>query len=133
MNQIRILVIFLALTATVAGASELEGAWELVSGEYVDPKGELIDYQAIEMKSLKVISGSHFSFTSMKGDEFWASGTGTYAFEQGNYTETLGYNSFGVKPGGTFSFKSKVEGEYWYNSRWEGDKRVEYEVWQRIK
>ncbi|ALS98053.1 hypothetical protein [Lacimicrobium alkaliphilum] len=133
MKQIKMLVIFLIFAAGAAAEGELEGVWELVSGEYVDPKGELVDYQTMKMKSLKIISDSHFSFTSMKGDEFWASGTGKYDFKQGKYTEKLHYNSFGAEPGSEFSFDSKLEGEYWYNSRWDGDKRVEYEVWQRIE
>ncbi|MDQ2075872.1 hypothetical protein [Marinimicrobium sp. ABcell2] len=132
MAKIFLLVYFLFIGATAA-ANDLAGVWELVSGEYIDGEGELLDYEALELQSLKMISNSHFSFTSMKGNEFWASGTGTYEIVNGKYIETLQYNSFDEAPGTTFTFDTKVEDEYWYNSRWEGDVRVEYEVWRRLE
>jgi hypothetical protein len=121
------------MVVNVARANDISGEWELVSGEYTNAKGELIDYQELNMKSLKIVTDSHFSFISMKGNEFWASGAGTYEFKDGKYTEKLGYNSFKAVPGSVFTFTSKVQGGFWYNARWEGEKRVEYEVWQRVK
>lgn len=56
----------------LAISSELVGAWELVSGEYVNKKNELVGYQSFELKALKVLSVDHFSFTSEKSGEFWA-------------------------------------------------------------
>lgn len=114
-----------------ASANELKGTWVLVSGEYVDAQGELVSYVNSDMQSLKVLSEHHFSFTSMKGDQFWASATGTYQFSDGQYVESLLLNSFGEKPGVLFAFQSKVEGDNWYNSRWKDGLRVEYEVWRR--
>lgn len=133
MSVMRAAAIFLLFAGLTAQAGDLEGVWKLTSGEYVNGEGELVNYQSVDLKSLKLISETHFSFTSMKGDEFWASGSGTYVFSDGKYSETLQHNSFGEKPGKVYSFNSKVEGDYWYNSRWEGDKRVEYEVWQRVE
>ncbi|NVK24827.1 MAG: hypothetical protein HWE10_07850 [Gammaproteobacteria bacterium] len=62
-----------------------------------------------------------------------ASGTGTYQVENGEYKETLQFNSFGQPHGTEFIFKTKIDGDYWYNSRWHDGKRVEYEVWRRVK
>ncbi|WP_105102316.1 hypothetical protein [Microbulbifer pacificus] len=124
-----LLILFWCQTAS---ANTLDGVWELISGEYVNEKGELVDYESIELHSIKIIANSHFSFTSMKGDRFWASGAGTYEMANGKYTEKLQHNSFGEKPGTTFTFDTKVEENYWYNTRWKGEKRVEYEVWRKI-
>ena len=115
-----------------AQASDVEGVWELVSGEYRNEHGEMVTYDSIGLKSLKIISGSHFSFTSMKGDDFWASGSGTYSFADGRYVEALKFNSFGEKPGALFAFSAELDGEYWRNSRWEEGERVEFEVWKRV-
>lgn len=128
-----IVLIILSFITPFSSATELEGVWELVSGEYVDNNGKLIDYKSIELNSLKIISTTHFSFTSVKRGKFWASGSGTYQLSSGQYKEMLKYNSFGEKPGAEFIFTTKIEGEYWFNSRWNGDQRVEYEVWRRIE
>ncbi|WP_145924339.1 hypothetical protein [Microbulbifer aggregans] len=119
--------------SSLALAEDLTGVWQLVSGEYVNGSGDLVDYQDHDLQSLKVISRSHFSFTSMKGTEFWASGAGTYEVADGKYTEKLQHNSFGEEAGTLYIFDTKIEGEYWYNSRWEDGKRVEYEVWKRVE
>lgn len=132
MTKVFVLLLLLFITP-YSYATQLEGAWELVSGEYVDADGKLIDYQSIELNSLKIISTNHFSFTSVKEGKFWASGSGTYQLSNGKYKEVLNYNSFGESPGAEFIFTTKVDGEYWFNSRWNGDKRVEYEVWRRIE
>ncbi|MBB5213097.1 hypothetical protein [Microbulbifer hydrolyticus] len=114
-------------------AADLEGVWELVSGEYRNEHGEMIAYDTIGLESLKILSGTHFSFTSMKADKFWASGTGTYSFVDGEYVEQLKFNSFGEKPGARFAFTAELDGSYWRNARWDGDVRVEYEVWRRVE
>ncbi|AQQ68852.1 hypothetical protein Mag101_15340 [Microbulbifer agarilyticus] len=127
------IAIALSLVSSLSAAKELVGVWELVSGNYVDGSGTLVDYKDLDMQALKVISDSHFSFTSMKGGDFWASGTGTYELADGKYTETLRYNSFGQATGAQFAFTTRIEDSLWYNERWEDGKRVEYEVWQRVE
>ncbi|MCQ3829259.1 hypothetical protein HXX02_07360 [Microbulbifer elongatus] len=128
-----VLALALSLISSFASADNLTGAWELVSGSYVDNKGTLLDYQELDFKALKIISDRHFSFTSMKGGKFWASGTGTYEVADGKYTETLHFNSFGEQSGAKFVFTTRVEDEYWYNERWKDGERVEYEVWRRVE
>lgn len=125
--------LLLVSPVALASAAALKGVWKLESGEYMNGDGKLISYESLNMQSLKVISDTHFSFTSMKGDTFWASGTGSYTFEDGKYVEKLQLNSFGENPGAMFAFDSKVKGDYWYNARWENGVRVEYEVWQKVE
>lgn len=121
------------LVMSVVEANPLTGVWQLESGEYVDHEGKLVNYEDLELSAIKVISQQYFSFTSVKADKFWASGTGTYTFENGQYIETLRFNSFGEKPGAQFQFKSEVKGDKWFNARWKEGVRVEYEVWQRVE
>nr|WP_010130182.1 hypothetical protein [Microbulbifer agarilyticus] len=128
-----IAAVVLTLMSSVSAANELIGVWKLVSGNYADGSGTLVDYKDLDMQALKVISTSHFSFTSMKGADFWASGTGTYELADGKYTETLHYNSFGQAAGAKFAFNTRIEDTHWYNERWKDGKRVEYEVWQRVE
>ncbi|WP_051234933.1 hypothetical protein [Marinimicrobium agarilyticum] len=128
-----ILFILLFSVSLVSTANELEGVWELVSGEYVDSEGQLVKYNSLDLRSLKILSPTHFSFTSVKEGEFWAAGSGTYKVENGKYTEILSYNSFGQSHGSEFVFDTRVEKDFWYNSRWDGEKRVEYEVWRRVE
>lgn len=128
-----ILGLGLLLGSQSIAATGLEGTWQLISGEYIDAKGKTVSYASTDMQSLKVLTPEHFSFTSMKGEQFWAAGTGTYEFKDGQYAESLLLNSFGEKVGASFVFQAQVEGDMWYNSRWKDEQRVEYEVWQRIK
>ena len=120
---------FSALTS----AEELTGVWQLVKGEYVNAEGQLVDYAQLDLHSIKIISATHFSFNSMQGNKFYASGSGTYRFSDGHYRETLQFNSFGESPGKIYEFSSKLEDGFWYNSRWSQGQRVEYEVWKKIE
>lgn len=129
----RIVMCFCLLSGySSAIANPLQGAWKLISGEYIDAQGQTISYVASDMQAIKVLSEQHFSFTSLKGEQFWASATGTYQFTDGQYVESLVLNSFGEKAGSQYAFAAKIEGDTWYNSRWQDGKRVEYEVWQRL-
>ncbi|WP_299597571.1 hypothetical protein [uncultured Microbulbifer sp.] len=133
MKKFFVFLLFSAILSMDAMASDVEGVWELVAGEYRNEHGEMIAYESLGLKSLKIISGSYFSFTSMKADAFWASGSGTYTFSGGQYVEELTFNSFGEKPGARFTFVAEIDEGVWRNSRWEDDVRVEYEVWQRVE
>ena len=101
-------------------ASPFMGAWQLVSGEYVGEDGKLAQYKDMKLKSMKVLTDKHFSFISMKGDEFWASGGGTYIFDKEKYTEIPVHTSYEVELGIRYTFKYRLEGDKWFNSRWEG-------------
>lgn len=134
MKYLVILVLVLSTTLCQAQAKDnpFVGTWQLVSGEYVNEKNELVDYKTLGINSQKVITKRHFSFVSMANGKFWAAGTGTYKHTSDEYSEQPTMASFAMENGGNYVFKYEMKGEYWHNSRWHGDKRVEYEVWQRI-
>ncbi|MFT5756042.1 MAG: hypothetical protein ACI9LM_000754 [Alteromonadaceae bacterium] len=133
MNKIILIIITLAFTFTVnAAENEFKGSWQLMSGEYVNDKGTLIQYKDLKISSIKVISETHFSFVSMSGNKFWSSGAGSYRFTESEYIESPIHTSYGVTLGKEYTFTYKVENDTWYNSRWNKEKRVEYEVWKRL-
>jgi len=126
-----ILVLFSSFSVNAA-EHLFSGTWELVSGEYIDDKGSLVSYEELDLRSLKVITKTHFSFVTMSGNTFWSSGAGTFEHTNNEYVESPLYTSFNSPVGKKYIFKYRIEGEKWFSSRWENDKRVEYEVWQRI-
>ncbi|WP_337879219.1 hypothetical protein [Rheinheimera sp.] len=133
MKQKHIAALLVLLVSAWVQATELNGSWQLVEGEYLDAEGQLVSYQDVKMTAQKVLSDHHFSFTSMRDGKFWAAGSGTYSTKAGHYTETLSLNSFGEASGAQFSFSYTVENGVWTNSRWKEGKRVEYEVWRKLE
>jgi hypothetical protein len=126
-----ILIIFLSFSVN-AKENSFSGTWNLISGEYIDNKGTLISYAELNLRSLKVITNTHFSFVTMSGDKFWSSGAGTFKYTNSEYIELPLYTSFNSPKGKEYVFKYKFDGDKWYSSRWENDKRVEYEIWHRV-
>ena len=123
------ITIFLSINSF---ANEFSGTWQLISGEYKDHEGKIIQYEKLQMKSIKVISDTHFSFISMSGDKFWSSGAGNYRFTENEYIEMPIFTSYGASQGKEYIFTYKIENNLWHNSRWEQEERVEYEVWQKL-
>ncbi len=113
--------------------TELAGAWELVSGSYVDGDGKTIDYTGADMISLKVLSEGKFSFVSHAKGAFYAAGAGDYMAQNGLYIETPALASYPDMIGQPFEFQYQLVVDTWTNSRWKDGVRVEYEVWLRIK
>jgi len=133
MNKIIAIIITIAVTFSVnAVENKFNGSWKLVSGEYLDKEGKRIQYKDVKMSSIKVISGTHFSYVSMSGNKFWSSGVGRYRFTETEYIEKPIHTSYGVTLGKEYAFTYKVENDIWYNSRWSKGKRVEYEIWQKL-
>lgn len=134
MNQIFKIILVCCLSFAVNAKENLfSGTWELISGEYINHEGKLVNYEKLNLHSLKVISETHFSFVTMSGDKFWSSGSGTYTYNSVEYIETPLYTSYNFPKGKQYVFKYKLEGETWFSSRWENEKRVEYEVWKRVR
>jgi len=133
MNLIFMIVLIFLLSFSVnANENLFSGTWELISGEYIDHEGNLVGYDKLNLRSLKVISETHFSFVTMSGNKFWSSGSGTYKYTNGEYIESPLYTSYNSPKGIKYVFKYRLDGETWFSSRWENEKRVEYEVWQRV-
>jgi len=113
-------------------ASDFDGAWELISGEYVDGSGKLVDYQTMNMKSMKILADGHYQFISMAGEKFWASGAGTFQVDGEFYVETPRFVSYPIEPNTVYQFRFQLDGELWQNERWQDGRRVELEVWRRL-
>ncbi|MCL2917717.1 hypothetical protein [Shewanella litorisediminis] len=117
-------------------AQALIGSWELVSGRYLDGEGRWVSYNTLGLVAIKVISASHFSFTTMKTvknkQEFWAAGAGEYRLNGQSYTEYPSLNSFQVPHGQGFSFDYELKGNQWHTKRFEEGVLKEEEVWQRL-
>jgi hypothetical protein len=126
-----ILVVFLSFSVS-ANENQFSGTWKLISGEYIDHKGNLNSYKALNLRSLKVITTTHFSFVTMSGDKFWSSGAGTFTYSNSEYIESPLYTSFNSPVGKKYIFKYTFDDDKWFSSRFENGKRVEYEVWQRV-
>lgn len=100
MNKVILIIITLVFTFSVnAIENKFDGSWELISGEYQNNKGAIIQYEDLKIDSIKVISGTHFSFVSMSGDKFWSSGAGSYRFTEKKYIESPIYTSYGATLG----------------------------------
>jgi len=125
--------VFCFLISINGYSNDFIGSWQLVSGEYVNDKNELVDYADADMNSIKILSASHFSFISKSGDKFWAAGAGNYQFDDKTYTETPIHTSYAIPKGSKYSFQYEMIGDQWHNSRWKEGKRVEYEVWRKLK
>lgn len=114
----------------------LIGTWQLVSGQYLDEKQQWVDYKSLHLTSIKIISKSHFSFTTMKSvqgtKQFWAAGTGTYQLTDKYYIETPELNSFGVTEDAEFKFEYTIKQDKLFTKRIENGVLNEEEVWQRI-
>ncbi|MEO6060941.1 MAG: hypothetical protein ABIQ99_03275 [Thermoflexales bacterium] len=109
------------------------GAWELVSGSYAGDDQSVTDYTEAEIKSLKVLSGSRFSFVTTAQGAFYAAGAGEYTAEDGRYAEMPQFASHASMLGQRFEFQYQLDGDTWTNTRWQGDVRVELEVWKRVQ
>lgn len=127
-----VLISVFYLPLTHANNSPFIGTWQLVSGEYLNDKQELISYETLGIASQKVINETYFSFVSTANGKFWAAGSGKYSFTDSQYIESPNVASYPLENGGSYSFTYHLEGSLWHNARWHGDTRVEYEVWKKI-
>jgi hypothetical protein len=109
------------------------GTWQLVSGEYINGENKIVDYADADINSIKVLSVNHYSFISMSGDKFWAAGAGNYQFDAKMYSEIPIHTSYNITEGSQYTFQYQLINEFWHNSRWEKGKRVEYEIWRKLK
>ncbi len=109
------------------------GAWELLSGFYVGENGTITNYDQANIKSLKVLSESKFSFVTTANGTFYAAGAGDYLVENDTYMEIPGLASEPAMIGQRYAFQYKLEGDTWTNSRRREGVVVESEVWRRVR
>lgn len=122
-----------SLSCTAAPVEvSLEGAWQLQSGEFINPEGARVEYASQKLAGAKLLADGRFAFTTTSDGKFWAGGSGTYTADGGRYVETPLMASYPLEDGGSYAFRYTLEGDVWTLERWDGERRVEREVWQRV-
>jgi hypothetical protein len=107
--------------------SQLNGAWELVSGQPL-PKGA---------RDMKIISEGHFMFTAydtQTGKPLYSAG-GTYVLAGSSYTEHMDFASDKIAAGligKDQQFTVKVDGDGFTQTGTLSNGKVLSEVWKRI-
>jgi hypothetical protein len=129
-SAIALAAVFPALSQTNgsdAKKSQLDGTWELVSGQPL-PKGA---------RDIKIISGGHFIFVAYdteKGKPLYTGG-GTYILNGSSYTEHIDFASdeisFGLV-GKDQPFTVKVDGDTFTQTGTLSNGKGLLETWKRI-
>ncbi len=132
-HVLKVVLLFLLSWSVNADEPPFSGTWKLISGEYIDYEGNLVNYESLHLQSLKVINDTHFSFVTMSGDKFWSAGSGTFTYTSNEYVESPVYTSYESPKGKQYKFTYKFAGNKWFSARWEDGTRVEHEVWQRVE
>ena len=119
--------------ATSSPASHpLQGEWEFVSGTMTRSDGSVRSFDSTQLRSIKVIGPSRFSFLTLRADgSLGKAAAGRYTVSGNTYTEYLDL----VSPASSAStgvFTWRVEGDTWYHTGESGGTKFE-EVWRRVK
>jgi hypothetical protein len=118
--------------------SPLTGTWELVSSRVSRGDSVIADLRAPELRSLKVLDGTHFSFITVRRDtQFVRAAAGRYTTTrltatEGRYTEMVELSSTRGMRGATYEFSYRVEGDMWYHAGGAGATKFD-EVWRRVR
>jgi hypothetical protein len=127
---ITVAAVFLALSQTNgshAKKSQLDGTWELVSGQPL-PKGA---------RDIKIISGGHFIFVAYdteKGKPLYTGG-GTYILNGSSYTEHMDFASDEISAGligKDQPFTVKVDGDTFTQTGTLSNGKGLSETWKRV-
>jgi len=127
---IALTAVFLALSQTNgsdAKKSQLDGTWELVSGQQL-PKGA---------RDIKIISGGHFIFVAYdteKGKPLYTGG-GTYILNGSSYIEHIDFASDEISAGlvgKDQQFIVKVDGDTFTQTGALSNAKGLSETWQRV-
>jgi hypothetical protein len=110
-----------------ARKSQLDGTWELVSGQQL-PKGT---------RDIKMISGGHFIFVAYdteKGKPLYTGG-GTYILNGSSYTEHIDFMSNEISAGMIGKdqpFTVKVDGDTFTQTGTRSNGKGLSEIWKRV-
>ena len=127
---ITLVAVFLALSQTNASHaknSQLDGTWELVSGQPL-PEGA---------RDIKIISGGHFIFVAYdteKGKPLYTGG-GTYFLNGSSYTEHIDFASDQISAGLVGKdqpFTVKVDGDTFTQTGTLSNGKSLLETWKRV-
>src|SRR6478735_7561571 len=77
------------LTHSSSESLSLVGTWQFVSGRYTEPNKAPLIYKSPDLRAIKIITPTHFSYITENGDgSFYVAGAGTCKLEKEQYTET---------------------------------------------
>lgn len=112
--------------------SSLVGSWQFVSGRYTEPNKAPVIYKNPDLRAIKIITPTHFSYITEKGDgSFYVAGAGTCKIEKEQYSETIDYSSVPTMKNKSYTFKYHIENDLWYMQGMEDGSLTE-EIWQRL-
>ncbi|MCK7555547.1 lipocalin-like domain-containing protein [Chitinophaga sedimenti] len=111
-------LLLLAACAPQQQKPAIEGTWKLISGTVIEKNDTTFTDYTAGKSFIKVINGSHFSFTGhdLNGGKdsataFYGSGAGTYTLQDSNYTEHLEYCNDRRWEGNSFHFTLTIKGD----------------------
>lgn len=123
---------FISVSLHASEPNSLQGSWTLKSAVYTKADGTVISLSGDDLKSIKVLSNSYFSFVTVNKDGSFSSAlTGTYQLKGNDYHETPQTGSVATMLNKTYEFKAKVEGDLWHHSGMEDGMKIK-EVWVRL-
>jgi hypothetical protein len=136
-----ILVTALCFSCIKEPTYPLEGAWELVKGEYKSKDSVLSYPMTIYSKHMKIITKTHFATvwqdTTNPSSIYPGFNGGTYTFVNGLYTEDHDYHSTLSRFGKKSFYKVRFEGnKFFMSSATEDGKDTEFgffEEWKRLE
>lgn len=113
-------------------SNDLEGTWELVSYEYAAPD-TVMRGDTADMRSQKVLNGTHFSWVTVSPDQraFIGAATGTYSIRGDTYTEVTEHASQADHVDRTYSFTYRIAGGLWLHTGIVNGVRIQ-ETWRRV-
>lgn len=113
-------------------SSSLVGSWQFVSGRYTEPNKAPVIYKHPDLRAVKIITPTHFSYITENGDgSFYVAGAGICKLEKEQYTETVNYSSVPTMKNKSYTFKYHIENDLWYMEGMEDGSLTE-EIWQRL-
>lgn len=121
----------------VDGASSaVSGAWRF--GARVNDEGVAGQRRSADAprQTMKILSGNHFQWAAFNSETKQLSGTGggTYALQDGQYTETIRFFSRdNSRSGMSLTFDCKLSGTDWYHKGKGTTGNPVSEVWEKIR
>lgn len=111
----------------------LQGNWEMVSGRFTNPEGQVTEFAAPQFRALKVIGPERFVFITTREDgTFVRAAGGRYTVQGNRYTEHIDQTSGVPMRGDSYEFDWRVEGDTWYHNGSHHAGKIE-EIWRRVR
>ena len=111
----------------------LAGTWELEYAIYKNQQGEVVgEIKDKNTLSRKILSEQHFAFITWdKNGKFTVAASGTYRFNDEDYSETVDVTSEARLLGKTYHFKGVIKKGLWIHKGMEDGILIE-EHWRQV-